>query len=1067
MLHGGMTSPIVSAECAVLTLRDVVASHARRAPSAPALITATRELTFGELVASASALDAILAARGVTTGQHLAIIGATDADLAIALLGASHRAACLPLAPSLAQEELGALLDAAQITTILCVGDLPARVTQLASRSGRACLWARANARDLTWSVEGSPASGVQTRGLSLIMPTSGSSGRQKLVPIDHKAVVHGARTIARALELTHDDRCLNLFPMFHVSGQFVAVFSSWVAGAAAICVDDAAHPELLARYRKYAPSWLCAVPTALSRIAREQATDARALGLSFVHSGAAPLSPKDHTAIESAFGAPVIQSYGMTETLMIACNPRPPRLRKPGSVGFLQQDARIVDANGSRLPQGQHGEIAVAGDSVMPGYLGMSNDDVFVGRHLRTGDVGFLDDEGYLHITGRAKEMINRGGEKVFPVEVDAVLEQHPEVQEATSFGFAHPVLGEDVAACVVLKPGCQVSEQTLRTFAAERLSPHKVPRRILMVRELPQTSTGKRLRTGLAERFARELEGSREASHALLDLSGMGADEARKACLELIQQELRDLLARDHLESSETFTDAGLDSAGLAELRARLSAALGTPISQSALFEHCTADRLASHLAAAHGRSPTGSELLGPVERPLSPTELNWVRALERTGSGVLFEGVHLRGRFDPFALQAAIADVAACHPLLQVRIEGKGRRRAFVRTARLPQVHERQIAYAEIAQEVEQQLARKDFVEDAPLLEIQVLRLSDRADEYVLGLRAHHAIWDGGNLVLRELLGAYAARLGGGSSDLRPRASLKSVDELAARSRGKRSRLGAKARYLGDLLAQDLIPVTDIGSPRRTRLSSFTLGAQDLAGLKATAAAENVSWSTLVAGSYVHAVGRHLGGDAARQVSLMSFVDVRNHYTPPVEPGSLGYCVSAILQSLRVAPSTSALEVSQACATNFTSALAQGLAIDLHGMSSALFRAAIDWPALTPRGGRTTTLSFSMVDTFSALQPTLPGLTVLDVVAGASMHGVGPCICLMVIPVFDELRCLLLYPEPLLDPAFVDAVSATFRTSLQAFGAGPGGVATARVRTRKGGSRDVRQPAHAPIS
>jgi acyl-CoA synthetase (AMP-forming)/AMP-acid ligase II len=257
-------------------------------------------------------------------------------------------------------------------------------------------------------------------------------------------------------------------------------------------------------------PTWYTAVPTMhqaiVSRAGRNRsAIEANPLRL--IRSSSSSLPPQVMAELEETFSCPVIESYGMTEaTHQMASNPLPPAARKPGSVGVAAgPEVAIMDAGGRLLPQGETGEIVIRGDNVTAGYENNpeANAENFTEGWFRTGDQGVIDPEGYLTITGRLKEIINRGGEKISPREVDEVLMDHPAVAQAVTFAMPHPKLGEDVAAAVVPREGETVEERALREFAAARLADFKVPRKVLVLDEIPKGATGKLQRIGLAEKL------------------------------------------------------------------------------------------------------------------------------------------------------------------------------------------------------------------------------------------------------------------------------------------------------------------------------------------------------------------------------------------------------------------------------------------------------------------------------------------------------------------------------------------------------------------------------------
>lgn len=345
---------------------------------------------------------------------------------------------------------------------------------------------------------------------VALILHTSGTTSRPKIVPLTHQNISASARNIRQTLALTPQDCCLNVMPLFHIHGLMAAVLASLSAGASLFCTPGFDALQFFAWLGEANPTWYTAVPTMhqaiLARAGRNQAAIA-ATRLRFVRSSSASLPPQVLHQLEETFKAPVIEAYGMTEAShQMTSNPLPPRPRQPGTVGVaMGLEVAIMDAQGSLLPAGHIGEIVIRGGNVIAGYENnpQANADNFTHGWFRTGDQGVLDEAGYLTIKGRLKEIINRGGEKISPREVDEVLLDHPAVQQAVTFAMPHPKLGEEVAAAVVLRAGAAVEERELRAFAGERLANFKVPRKIVIVDEIPKGATGKLQRIGLAEKL------------------------------------------------------------------------------------------------------------------------------------------------------------------------------------------------------------------------------------------------------------------------------------------------------------------------------------------------------------------------------------------------------------------------------------------------------------------------------------------------------------------------------------------------------------------------------------
>jgi non-ribosomal peptide synthetase component F len=309
---------------------------------------------------------------------------------------------------------------------------------------------------------------------------------------------------------------------------------------------------------------------------------------LRFIRSSSAALPPPVLAALETTFGVPVIESYGMTEAAhQMASNPLPPRVRKPGSVGLAAGlEIAILDAAGTQLAMGGVGEVAIRGPSVTRGYAHnpAANAAVFIGGWFRTGDQGYLDQEGYLFLTGRLKELINRGGEKIAPREIDDVLLAYPGVRQAVAFAVPHPTLGEDVAAAVVLQSDARVGEAELRAFAAERLPAFKIPSRIVFVHDLPKGPTGKLQRIGLADRLAAALA-------VTFEKPATGTEQ-------LVADTIGAVLGRERIGRSDNFFSLGGDSLHATQVLARLETALEISLSLPLIFRYPTPAQLACHL-------------------------------------------------------------------------------------------------------------------------------------------------------------------------------------------------------------------------------------------------------------------------------------------------------------------------------------------------------------------------------------------------------------------------------------------------------------------------------------
>ena len=469
-------------------------------------------LTYTELVAQAHRVGATLRAAGVAPAHRVAVVLPNGPALASAFACIAPWCAVAPLNPALKAGELNTHLEGLDAAAVVLASGTPAVVRQVAAHRGLASIELiegdAAGAFTLDAPHGQTPAAApAGADAVALVLHTSGTTARPKMVPLTQANLCASARHIAATLRLGPEDVCLNVMPLFHVHGLMAPVLASLASGATVHCAPGFDALRFFGWLEAARATWYSAVPTMhqaiLARAPRQRARPAHAR-LRFIRSSSAPLPAKVMEELEAVFGAPVIEAYAMTEAAHQMCsNPLPPAPRKAGFVGpAAGPDVAVFDADGTALPAGAEGEIVVRGANVMSGYIDnpAATREAFHGDWLRTGDQGFMDADGYVKVTGRLKELVNRGGEKIAPLEVDHALLAHPAVAEACAFAAPHPRLGEDVAAMVVLKDGARVDERALQAFVGRRLARFKVPRQIIFAAELPKGATGKVQRTGLA---------------------------------------------------------------------------------------------------------------------------------------------------------------------------------------------------------------------------------------------------------------------------------------------------------------------------------------------------------------------------------------------------------------------------------------------------------------------------------------------------------------------------------------------------------------------------------------
>lgn len=350
----------------------------------------------------------------------------------------------------------------------------------------------------------------AQADDVSMVLHTSGTTSRPKIVPLSQGNLAASATHIARTLQFTARDCGLNIMPLFHIHGLIAGVLAPLSAGSQVFCTPGFNALKFFAWMDEAKPTWYTAVPTMHQAILSRASKNADVIArhpLRFLRSSSSSIPPQVIRELEEVFKAPLIEAYGMTEATHQMCsNPLPPAVRKPGTVGQAAgPEVAIMAEDGSLLPRGETGEIVIRGPNVTAGYESnpKANAEAFVDGWFRTGDQGVMDGDGYVSITGRLKEIINRGGEKISPREVDEILMDHPAVAQVVCFGMPHPKLGEEVAAVVVLREGHEATERELQEFVAQRAADFKVPKKVLFMAEIPKGATGKLQRIGLAAKL------------------------------------------------------------------------------------------------------------------------------------------------------------------------------------------------------------------------------------------------------------------------------------------------------------------------------------------------------------------------------------------------------------------------------------------------------------------------------------------------------------------------------------------------------------------------------------
>jgi oxalate---CoA ligase len=544
----------------------------------------------------ATVLDTVgagLRAMGVRRGDVVGIVAPNGAFAATAFLTVANAATAAPLNPAYREPEFAFYMGDLGLKALLVPKGFSPAAEAVAADLGipvvhpRVAEDAEPGVFDLGTGGGLDDAAGPDD--VALVLHTSGTTSRPKMVPLRHRNLAASAANVARSLALTADDRCLNVMPLFHIHGLVAAVLASLHAGGSVVCTPGFAGPDFFDWVRTVEPTWYTAVPTIhqaiVERAEREEVPNDTTLRLA--RSSSSSLAPQVMASVEKVLGVPVIEAYGMTEAAhQIASNPLPPDVRRPGSVGpAAGPDVAIMDDGGTLLGTGTEGEIVIRGANVMDGYLANdeANRGAFTAGWFRTGDLGHLDGDGYLTISGRKKEIINRGGETISPREIDEVLLDHPSISQALAFAVPDARLGEQVAAAVVLAPGSgPITESEIRRHVSGRLSDAKVPRAIVFLDEIPKGPTGKLQRIGMAERLG------------IAELDAVGSDRPFTPPTTTIEVLLADIWRRvldiDEVSIHDRFLDVGGDSLMAARLLAAIRTEAGIELTMLDLSERAT---------------------------------------------------------------------------------------------------------------------------------------------------------------------------------------------------------------------------------------------------------------------------------------------------------------------------------------------------------------------------------------------------------------------------------------------------------------------------------------------
>ncbi|KAF2100661.1 acetyl-CoA synthetase-like protein [Rhizodiscina lignyota] len=505
---------------------STLANSFQQQSSSPAVIVPgahSLTVSYSGLCREIHSFQEKLAALGISAGSAVSIAIPNTYEFIVAFLAASwQRAIAAPLNPAYKQSEFEFYID--DLSSALALvpkgafqQDAPAvRAARKYNAAIAECYW---DGVEVVLDVKdpgklGGVACGTVQMALpddvALVLHTSGTTGRPKAVPLTHRNLTRTMKNIQATYELTPHDRTMLVMPLFHVHGLLAGFLAPLASGGSVIVPTRFSASEFWNDFITYKANWYTAVPTIHQILLKNPIPNPKP-EIRFIRSCSSPLSPKIFDDLEATFGAPVLEAYAMTEAAhQMTSNPLPPGKRRPGFVGLGQGvEVKILDQNGDEVAQGAEGEICIRGENVTKGYLNnpTANASSFTkGGFFRTGDQGKKDAEGYVMITGRIKELINKGGEKISPIELDNVMAQHPAVSEAVSFAIEDEIYGQDVGVAIVLKDNQKLSGDELTKWMAERVAKFKVPKKVFFTEVMPKTATGKIQRRNVAEAMLKQ---------------------------------------------------------------------------------------------------------------------------------------------------------------------------------------------------------------------------------------------------------------------------------------------------------------------------------------------------------------------------------------------------------------------------------------------------------------------------------------------------------------------------------------------------------------------------------
>ena len=479
------------------------------------------EFTYAELRQQVDEIGRALDSLDIGQGAKIAFLANNGAWTALLYLGVmANGRVIVPLNAVAGSVQLEHVLNHSDSEVVFVSPEYKDKLTPLLEKIDRNIKVLELNEqKGLMWTHSIPPEN---TKGIrpdahdpALLLYTSGSTGPPKGAVLTHRAIVSGGRNVIGGHELNANDRALCVLPIYHINGAMVTVAAPLISGGSVVMPNRFSAKSFWSLVAKYQCTWSSVVPTIIKYLLDrsdqepfEFGHDNRLHCFRFGRSASAPLPSAVLQQWEDTFKVPMIETLGLTETAgTVSTNPMPPREHKPGSVGLAYgNEIKVIDERGGECKPGTVGEIVIHGDNLLDHYYKNqeATDAGFLDDWFRTGDMGFLDEDGYLFITGRLKELIIRGGENIAPREIDDVLYKHDAILEAATVGVDDEHYGQEVVACVVRRKGYDCSEQEIKEFCQAAVGEYKSPKKIYFMDDLPKGPSGKILRLKLPDLIA-----------------------------------------------------------------------------------------------------------------------------------------------------------------------------------------------------------------------------------------------------------------------------------------------------------------------------------------------------------------------------------------------------------------------------------------------------------------------------------------------------------------------------------------------------------------------------------